>query len=103
MLALTVGRPFQRWQSAACAAKDGLVTQALRLRFRLRDRGTVRGTIDVLVTLLLKTGAHLSTGEECPRRLKEIPNVRLGGSSRWEKQRLIPKDWKRAICVLYPR
>ena len=57
----------------------------------------------MLVTLLLKTGARLSTGEERPRRLKEIPNVRLGGSSRGGKTAPHSEGPERAICVLYPR
>ena len=61
-----------------------------------------KGPLELFVTLFLKTGAHLSTGEECPRRLKEIPNVRLGGSSRGGKNSAsFRRTGKSDLCFVY--
>src|SRR4051794_40845404 len=56
-----------------------------------------------LVTCL-KTRDHIPTGEECLGRLKEMPNVCLGGRAflgLWENQRLIPEDWKEQFVFVF--
>ena len=47
---------------------------------------------------------HIPTGEECLMRLKETPNVRLGGRvflALWESQDLIPDNWKQPFVFVF--
>jgi hypothetical protein len=71
------------------------------------ERANALTQIDVGAIALvscLKIGDHIPTGEECLGRLKEMPNVRLGGRAflaLWENQRLIPDNWKEPFVFVF--
>jgi hypothetical protein len=71
------------------------------------ERANALAEIDVSAIALvtcLKTSDQLATGEECLRRLKETPDVRLGGRAflaLWENQRLIPETWKEQFVFVF--
>ena len=71
------------------------------------ERANALTEIDVGAIALvscLKIGDHIPTGEECLGRLKEMPNVRLGGRAflaLWENQRLIPDNWKEPFVFVF--